>query len=165
MQIVSIDALVRGASRCLAQISCGFLIAIVLITTIDTGMRYLFSRPIGGSNEIIEILLSFLIMFAIPFCTAERAHIRVDLLDGFLGPIARRICDIVIGIAGVAVLSFLSQRALLKALEAHEYGDTTIFLSFPQWTIYGVIGLSAALYALILIWQTFRPPSNGPRHD
>lgn len=156
MWINAIDALVRGASRRLAQISCGFLVVIMLITTIDTGMRYLFSRPIGGSNEIIEILLSFLIMFAIPYCTSERAHIKVDLLDGFLGPFARRFCDIVNGIIGVAVLCFLSQRATLKALDAREFGDTTIFLSFPQWAIFGVIGLSAFLYALILIWQTFR---------
>lgn len=154
MRFNTIDVFVRGVSFRLAQVSCGFLIAIVLVTTTDSGMRYLFNRPIGGSNEIVEILLSFLIMFAIPYCTAERAHIKVDLLDGFLSSAARRICDLLNGVVGAMALTYLSQRAFRKALDAHEFGDTTIFLSFPQWAIFGVIGLSAACYVLILIWQT-----------
>lgn len=154
MLFETIDGFVRGASLRPAQFACGLLVAIVLVTTVDTGMRYLFNRPIGGSNEIIEILLSFLIMFAIPYCTSARAHIRVDLLDGFLGSAVRRICDILYGVIGVVVLSYLGQRAFQKALDAQEFGDTTIFLSFPQWAIYGAIALSAFAYALILVWQT-----------
>lgn len=141
----------------LAQVACGLLLAIMLLTVLDTGLRYLAGRPIGGSNEMIEIMLSFLIMLSIPYCTIERAHIRVDLLSGALGAIGRRLADLLTGAIGIVTLAYLSRRAWRKAVEAWTYDDATILLGFPQWPLYATICLSMAAFALILLWQTVRP--------
>ena len=73
MPVSLIDRVLRGISLRLAQAACGLLLAIMILTVLDTGLRYLAGRPIGGSNEMIEIMLSFLIMLSIPYCTVERA--------------------------------------------------------------------------------------------
>ncbi|WP_136657038.1 TRAP transporter small permease [Nitratireductor sp. XY-223] len=154
MPFETIDRIMRAVSLRLAQCACGLLLAIMLLTVADTGLRYLAGRPIGGSNEMIEIMLSFLIMLAIPFCTVERAHIRVDLLSSALGTAGRRLGDLITGAVGIVTLAFLSRRAWRKAVDAWAYGDGTIFLEFPLWTLYGAICVSMALFAAILLWQT-----------
>ena len=145
---------VQAVSRLLARLSCLVLAAIVLLTVADTALRYLFNAPIAGSNEMVEIMLSFLIMLALPVCTANRAHVKVDLLDGMLGRVGRRIADIVTGGIALVILFFLSKRCLDKAGDALEFGDTTIYLGFPQWPIYATISAATAMVGLILLLQT-----------
>ncbi len=164
MPVEAIDRMVRSISLRLAQAACGLLLAITLLTAVDTALRYLLGRPISGSNEMIEIMLSFLIMLSIPYCTVERAHIRVDLLSGALGAAGRRLADLLTGAIGIVTLAFLSRRAWRKAVDAWTYDDATILLGFPQWPLYGTICLSMAAFAAILLWQTLRS-GLGEAHD
>jgi len=157
-----IDRVLRSISLRLALAACGLLLAIMLLTVLDTGLRYLAGRPIGGSNEMIEIMLSFLIMLSIPYCTVERAHIRVDLLNDALGAVGRRLADLLTGAIGIVTLAFLSRRAWRKAVDAWTYDDATILLGFPQWPLYATICLSMAAFALILLWQTMRSALGAP---
>ena len=144
----------QAVSRQLARLSCLVLVAIVLLTVTDTALRYLFNAPIAGSNEMVEIMLSFLIMLALPVCTVNRAHVTVDLLDGMLGRTGRRIADIINGGLALILLFFLSKRCMDKAGDALEFGDATIYLGFPQWPIYATISAAGAMVGLILLLQT-----------
>jgi len=59
-----------------------FLLMAVMVA--DVIGRYLFSAPIPGAFEVIEILMCTVIFAAIPVATAHGEHIIVDLLDPVL---------------------------------------------------------------------------------
>lgn len=151
--IVQANRAVHAAAMLCVWLSSLTLIAIVLLTVLDTGLRYLVNRPIAGSNEMVEILLSFLIMLALPICTINRVHVRVDLLDNLLGSLGCKLADLFTGSLGIIILYFLSERCWRKAKDALEFGDATIFLNFPQWPMYMAISAATAIVALILLLQ------------
>jgi len=143
----------------LAGLASALLVAIMMLTVVDTTGRYLLNSSIAGSNEMIEIMLSVLIMLAIPFCTTEGAHIKVDLLDRVLGKWGRFFATFLTNTIGAATLYFLASRAWRKATEAWEYEELTLYVQFPKSILYGTISVSAYVFALLLLWHILVPKS------
>ncbi|GLO70896.1 hypothetical protein MACH17_24130 [Phaeobacter inhibens] len=92
-------------------------------------------------------------MFAIPVTARAEQHVRVDVMDPWIGRFGRLAGDLLSRCVIVVVLFFLMRRAWLKLLDAAEYGDATNMLAIPIWPFYGMIMLGAALYAMVLIIQ------------
>lgn len=55
------------------------MLGIMGITVLNVVMRYVFVRPISGSDEIVQFLLALLIFSAFPLVTVERRHFSVSL--------------------------------------------------------------------------------------
>ena len=56
------------------------MLGIMGVTVTNVIMRYVFVRPISGSDEIVQFLLALLIFSAFPLVTVERRHFSVSLL-------------------------------------------------------------------------------------
>ncbi len=138
-----------------AWISCGLLVFLMLLTGVDVALRYLFSAPVYGGLEISESAMVALVMLSMAHCGATGAHVRVDILDGLLGEVGRRVSDVVTGSISVVVLWFLVRRSWFKTLDAHEFGDVTNFLQIPLWPYYALIAFGMGAYALVVVFQVF----------
>lgn len=55
------------------------MLGIMGITVVNVFMRYVFVRPISGSDEMVQFLLALLIFSAFPLVTVERRHFSVSL--------------------------------------------------------------------------------------
>ena len=127
--------------------------AIVVIVTTGVIMRYAFGAPLRGINEFVELTAVALIMSSLPFCTFQQDHVAVDMFDRFLGRWGRLIGDIVARLLSGFVLAILTQRAVLKALDAWEWGDATNMLRMPIWPFYLILAVGAGLCVLIFALQ------------
>ncbi|TPE43418.1 TRAP transporter small permease [Amaricoccus solimangrovi] len=127
-----------------------FMVATIAAAVI---MRYVAGTPLLGVNEVVQLTAVAVAMLALPYCTDERAHVRVDVLDNAIGPRGRWFGDVLSRLLSGFVLSVLVWRAGLKALDAWEYGDTTNMLGLPIWPFYGLISLGIALCVLVLAEQ------------
>ena len=47
--------------------------------------RYVMNDPVLGDAEIVQIGMSLVVMMAMPYATANGAHIRVDIFDRRIG--------------------------------------------------------------------------------
>ncbi|QJR18135.1 TRAP transporter small permease [Pelagibacterium halotolerans] len=150
---LSHSALVEWAVRGLTLLSSLALIVLLLATFVGVIMRYFLSAPILGSNEIIQLGSVALVMLAMPAAAQREAHVRVDVLDGAIGPWGRFIGDIIARVLGMFLLGVLAWRAWDKAFDAFEYGDVTNMISIPFWPFYGLMALSAVLYVVVLTLQ------------
>ncbi|TPE43801.1 TRAP transporter small permease [Amaricoccus solimangrovi] len=126
-----------------------------MVATIATAviMRYVAGTPLLGVNEVVQLTAVAVAMLALPYCTDERAHVRVDVLDNAIGPRGRWFGDALSRLLSGAVLSVLAWRSALKALDAWEYADTTNMLGLPIWPFYALIALGIALCVLVLAEQ------------
>jgi TRAP-type transport system small permease protein len=119
-------------------------------------LRYLFNAPVLGSNEILELASVAVVMLAIPYCTVEDAHVRIDLLDSFLGRAGRAITDAIYRVLAIVLLFFLVRSYVGRTLDAWTYADTTNLLHIPIWPFYGLVVLGMGLFAAILALQLLR---------
>ncbi|MEC7760666.1 MAG: TRAP transporter small permease [Pseudomonadota bacterium] len=151
------------ATLFLATISGVLLIAMMGVLAVDVVMRYGFGAPMLGSNEIVQLLALGVVMGALPYCTQGDGHVRVDVFDGMIGAVGRFIGDVTS--RGLAIFAFvvLFRRAVLKALDAAEFGDTTNMLNLPLWPLYAILAAGIGLCALVyvdqlvaIVWRALR---------
>ena len=136
-----------------AWISSALLAFLVIFTTMDVALRYLFNAPVYGGLEISESTMVALVMLAMAYCGATDGHVRVDVLDGILPPLGQRISVVLTGFVSLVVLWFLVKRTCYKVIDTYQYGDVTNFLQMPLWPLYALIALGMAAYGLVVLVQ------------
>lgn len=149
------------ASGALAVVAGFCLIVLMLMIVGGVVMRYGFGKPILGMNELIKMTSVATIMAALPYATFHRAHVRVDVFDPMIGRWGRLCGDVVSRLLSIFVLSVLSYRAALRALEAIEFGDVTNMLGLPQWPFYAILSCGAVLCATIFAVQILERVLDG----
>ena len=141
----------------LATLASGLvLFGLMCLVAVSVVFRYVLNSPILGSQEIVQIGMVFVVMLAMPYTAITEQHIRVDILDKYLGTLGGKICDFIGRLAGLFVLWLLVQKAWSKMLDAREYEDVTNMIELPLWWAYGAICVGMALYGLVLVIQIIR---------
>ncbi len=150
------------SSRALAALSVVALIWMMGVIFAAVVMRYALNAPILGANEIVEMSSVALVMLALPFATQTEAHVRVDVLDAWIGHYACCLGDLLARGLAVFVLSVLVLRTWQRLWDAYEFEDATNMLDVPYWPFYGLIALGMALNVAVLVAQTVDILRRGP---
>lgn len=152
--------------RALYHVTQGFalvgglvLIALINMSLVSIIGRKLFSTPIRGDIELMEMGAAVAIAAFLPLCELRGTHIKVDAftmkaplglqrgLDGF----AHLLC--------MLAALILAWRTGLQIFETVEYGDVSTLLSVPLWIPLALIVPSLVLLAicsLARLIDTFR---------
>jgi TRAP-type C4-dicarboxylate transport system permease small subunit len=59
----------------------GATLLMMLVTVVDVAGRYLFSAPLQGAYELIELSLGLMIMSGMSLVSAQGSHISVSLIE------------------------------------------------------------------------------------
>ena len=141
------------AGTLLATCASLALIAMMSVTAVSVFMRYVVGTPILGVNEITEVISVTLVMLAMPYATQTEAHVRVDVLDRWLGRRGRMVGDLLARGMGAYVIWILLQRGWRRMWDAFEFEDATNMLELPLGPFYAVMLAGFALYLVVLILQ------------
>lgn len=137
----------------LATIAAIVLAGMMVFVFAGAILRYAFNAPIPGGNEVLEMASVAAVMLAVPYCTTQEAHVRIDLLDNALGRVGRAVTDALYRVIGIVVLWFLTKSYIARSMDAYEYEDLTNMLDIPIWPFYALIVFGMGLYGLILAAQ------------
>ncbi|HPQ95594.1 MAG: TRAP transporter small permease [Thiothrix sp.] len=144
---------IQWAVRASTALSVLSLAILLLVITASVVARYVFAAPLLGSNEILQLCLVAMVALAMLPAAHGEQHIRVDVLDAYIGKYGRYAGDLLSRLIAAFVLYALAYRSGLQALDAAEFGDATNMLAIPLWPFYALIVLGAALYATMLVIQ------------
>ncbi|WP_417720817.1 TRAP transporter small permease [Salipiger sp.] len=137
------------ATLALTWVGALCLLGMVALIFVGVLMRYALDKPILGLNEIVQLAAVALVMSALPYCTARGGHVGVDVFDRMLGRRGRLAGDVLSRVLSGYVLSVLTWRAVLKSLDALEYGDATNMLGLPIWPFHAILAAGCALCVLV----------------
>ncbi|MFC5585367.1 TRAP transporter small permease [Nitratireductor kimnyeongensis] len=162
------DALARTGET-LAIIAGVLLAILIVLMTVNVVLRYGFDSGIHGILEIMQIGMVLVIFLGLPHCTAVGAHIAVEMLTHILPAIFWRIINPIVDIGCAVIFAMMGWLSALRALDAHEYGDTTNFLRIPLALPWSVIALGSGATALIfagkLFWAQTTSPERAPEDN
>ncbi|MCP1200549.1 TRAP transporter small permease [Notoacmeibacter sp. MSK16QG-6] len=139
------------------------LLGLVVVVTAGVVSRYVFNEPLLGINEIVQLTAVALVMSALPYCSARGEHVAVDVFDPMLGPWGRMFGDILSRAIAIVILAILTHRAVLKALDALQWGDATNMLRMPLWPYYAILSVGTALCVLVFTIQLLVIVAQGPQ--
>jgi len=135
---------------------CGFLgtfvmAGLVLLTVGDVVLRYFFNAPILGSFELTEYTLVVMVFFAIPWATAEKANVRIDLIVGRFSTRVRAIFDSVTCFLSLFVTALFAWYTVPQAIYMKKLYSVSDMLDIPLYPFYFMVAFGFFLLFFVLV--------------
>ena len=123
----------HGTATGVALLGGLVLFALTLLTVISVVGRAVFSAPIPGDFELVELGMAVAIFAFLPYCQIVRGNVIVDLFTSKASARTRALLDGVGNLLFTAIAALLTWRVALGGLEIRSYHETTMVLQVPVW--------------------------------
>ena len=128
----------------------------MLVTVADVVLRSLFSSPVFGTFDLVELFLVALIFLGLPETFRREEHVVVDVVD-HLAPVraVARLRVLAAALAAV-LLGLMLWRSIAPAYDTWRFGDRTLDLSIPRFVHWLPILLGTAAALLVALMMLAR---------
>ena len=144
-----VSALLRLSSQTLAVLGCLALIGIAITTVLSVAGRVLFSSPIQGDVELVQLAGAVGIACFLPYTQWQGGNIIVDFFTARASDATRRRLDAFGAIALGAVAALVAWRTAAGAMAAWDNEETSMLMAIPVWIPYALMTPGLALTALV----------------
>lgn len=146
-------------NRVVVTLSMLAMLGSCLVLSSGVMMRYFFKTPTDWQDEISMFLLVGAIFTCGAAVQAQRGHLGIEAIAGYLPPIANRwrvwMCDVL----SLLFCCFFSWKSWTLLYEAWSEGMTTSSTwTPPLWIPYGLMSLGMTLLSVQLLIQVLSPP-------
>ena len=125
--------ILNKASRYFAIFGGFILLIAVLISIFSIFGRVVFSSPILGDFELVEIACAVAIGSFLPLCHLRNGNVIVDFITAKLSKSKINLLDAISSLIFGFVALFFSSRMILGANDMYVYQEETMLLAFPIW--------------------------------
>lgn len=122
------------------------MLAVAGVTVVAVVLRWIGLGGITAINEIVAMLFAVAVASTLPAATAQRVHLRIDLLGNLMGPKLRRWMDLAGSLLLLLFLALLAREVQAYAGRLLSGGRTTAILGWPT----GPFVMAVA----VLMWAT-----------
>ena len=120
-------------SRYFAIFGGFILLFAALISIFSIFGRVVFSSPILGDFELVEIACAVAIGSFLPLCHLKNGNVIVDFITAKLSKNKINLLDSISSLIFALVALFFSSRMILGAKDMYIYQEETMLLAFPIW--------------------------------
>ena len=156
--LARLEAELEVWSRRAAMLGVTLFVVVALVTIADVLMRWLFSAPVDGLEEVNRLVVAVAIAFFFPLAIAERHHIAITFLGSALGQLSTVWLRAMASVATTLFFVLLGWQFIDFVLEMQEAGETTWILAWPVapwWIAVTVILLTCVPAQLIVLAADF----------
>ncbi len=146
----------RGLSAGLAVLGGAVLVALIVMTCVSILGRALFSAPIPGDFELVEIGCAIAVFAFLPYCQMTRGNVVVDFFTAGVSTRRRAALDLAANALFTLIAGLLTWRAVLGGLDLHRYRETTMVLAVPLWWGFVPAVLCLAVLTLVSAYTVLR---------
>ena len=134
--------------------------ALVVLVTLDVGLRYLFDAPLQWGRDANSLLLLMTVFSALPHAWDRAYHIRMEVFYVRLSRERRRAVDVLASVAGIVVFGLMAVQGARFVPFMIRVGETGEDLELPLWPFMAF--LSAC--ALVMVARVFANPAGVEDH-
>jgi len=148
----------RKVATVFGSLAAIFLAGMMLLTVADVVLRHVFSHPIRGMLELIELGLACTVFLGLPAVFLRDENLVVDVIDHLAPRGVVRFLDLLGALVSLGVLVVMAWQMAPLAKAMIEFGDVTSDLSIPKlyyWipVLLGVIASAVATVVFIARWS------------
>lgn len=148
----SVDTLCMG----LAVFSGLILASIISLTFTDVILRYIFSTPIFGARDLLEMGMVLVLSLAFPFTWRAGGHIVVDLLPDYRIATLTVLRDLIVRLFGIGLFGLLAWQCWIRADDAVLFNEATNMIEIPFSPFFIVIAAASAWQVVVLCVECVR---------
>jgi len=145
----AVDWMRRRAENVVA----GLLGIMFLAFLVQIVLRYFFNFPIGWSSELSVVTWLYMVLLGSAFWLKESEEVRFDLISGSLGPLGRRLVDLIVAVAAV-VLFGMSLPATIKyvgfmKIESSSYLNIRLDVLYSIYVVFALAVIVRYVWAIV----------------
>jgi TRAP-type C4-dicarboxylate transport system permease small subunit len=145
-----VKKVVQKLNRFISGIGAVFLLPLMLITTGEVIGRNLFNRPIAGTVELSEYLLSIFILLGVAYTQQVKGYVGVSLFVSRLPLPGQMVLNIVQTLLSLFIFAILAWQGLIVGMEEKTVSD---MLRLPQYPFRLLVAMAAFLTCLELLFD------------
>lgn len=127
----------------------GLLLILMAVMTVSSIVgRAIFSSPIPGDYELIEVAGAIAIFTFLPYTQLTKGHVIVEFFSRSWPPRLTLFLDMLANIIFTFIATLLCWRAWLGGIGFFDDGDASMILQLPLW--WGFIPVVICLMILVL---------------
>ncbi len=151
-----VGRILHAAARGLALFGGGVLIVIVAISFVSIFGRFLFSSPLVGDFELVEMGCAVAISSFLPLCQLRRGNVIVDFVTSSLSDRAKEGLDAISALVFALIAIFFSWRMVFGARDMYAYNEQTMLLQLPVWVPFLPVVFSFFLLSICCLYSFSR---------
>jgi len=144
---------VVGAFTAVATVSVAGMMG---VTTVDVLGRTV-ARPVPGAYDIVTVLGGLAIGCALPYTTAVKGHVAVEVLFHRLQRRGRIAVDTAHRLLGSGLFGVLAWQSLSYGAGLRASGEVTPTLQIPLYPLVYAVGASCAVVVLVILHHLIHP--------
>ncbi len=135
----------------------GLAVALMVVVTCVDVVGRRFGYPLTGAYDLVEILGAITIAGALPYTTACKGHVAIELFLQKLPRRGRIILDGFVRIVSILMFAFLTWRFIEYGAELKASGQVTLTLRWPIFWLPYWIAFCSGVMILVILYQLVRP--------
>lgn len=148
-----VGGVIGRLTRVLALAGGAMLLLAVVVTLISVTGRYVFSQPVPGDYELVELICAIAVFLCFPYTHAANGNISALFFTSGLPVRYQRWLDLIHDVIFMVIAALLTWRLAAGLSDKFSTGDGTILLRIPFWWAYSVAVLTMALLTIVCIWR------------
>lgn len=132
------------------------LVALIVMTCLSIAGRALFSAPIPGDFELVEIGCALAVFAFLPYCQMTGGNVVVDFFTTKAPVRTRAAMDLAGNLIFTAIAGLLTWRAVLGGQDLYRYEETTMVLAVPVWWGFPPAVFCSAVLTVVCAYTAWR---------
>lgn len=139
-------------SAVINRVGTAIIMMMMLLTTADVILRYVFNRPIEGAYEMTQLLMLLVVALALAYTQSTKRHISVDIISSRLSPRGEAFNDAVVYLVCLGICSLMAWR-LLATAQVQQIREVVAsrVVQVPVYPFYYALGFGVAVLCLVYI--------------
>ena len=130
------------------------LASMMLLTGSDVTLRYVFNKPIPGSYEVTEFLMSIVVALGLAYCAMEKGHVRVDLVISRLSDRTQAVMNFIASLVFLIMFILITWQSVYRAQAMIQANLTSHVLYIPSFPFVFVLTFGSAILCFVLLRDT-----------
>jgi TRAP-type C4-dicarboxylate transport system permease small subunit len=131
------------------SVVCVFIM--MLLTTVDVVLRYIFNSPIIGAFEVSEFMMVIIVFFSMAYTQYRKGHVSVDIFVGRMSQRKQAFVDLFNHVVTIFILLLITWRSSLTALELADTMETTGTVPIPVFPFQFVVAFGCLAMGIELL--------------
>jgi TRAP-type C4-dicarboxylate transport system permease small subunit len=124
------------------------LVFTVILVFAQVIMRYVFNSSLSWSEELTRFIFIWQIWLGTSMGLREKKHIKVEVLQGALGPKAVLIMDMVANLIWMAACIYFAYGGTVLVLDLMGKNAISTAMSIPLWIVYAALPFSSFILVI-----------------
>lgn len=147
-----------------AAVGIALLFGICFVSVYSVVGRWLFSEPVLGDVELVQIGCVLAVASFLPYCQMKNSHVIVDFFTHGASPATRALMDRIAALLLAIVSALIAWQSFVGTYDAYRSGEEQMILGWPLWWAYINVGPAFVLLALAALYTFWKGTPQAQEH-